>query len=80
MNMGAWSFVEPLLRDVVKDRLPLRYLGRPRYSSTAEGSSAWHAYNQKKLVEKACLLESKESPEPGEPPRAAAGRKAAARK
>ncbi|MCE5231020.1 2-oxoglutarate dehydrogenase E1 component [bacterium] len=53
MNMGAWPFMMPVLMELIHGRKPLRYLGRPRYSSPAEGSAAWHAYNQKKLIEKA---------------------------
>ncbi len=68
MNMGPWGFVGPLLREVAGE-LPLHYLGRPRYSSPAEGSAAWHAFNQKKLVEKARLIEP--APEPAARRRAA---------
>ncbi|MEN6625073.1 MAG: 2-oxoglutarate dehydrogenase E1 component [Candidatus Sumerlaeia bacterium] len=53
MNMGAWPFIAPVLEEIIGGGWPLRYLGRPRFSSPAEGSAAWHAYNQKKLIEKA---------------------------
>lgn len=49
-NMGAWEFVQPLLRELINDRWSLRYVGRARSSSPAEGSSAWHAANQEKLI------------------------------
>jgi 2-oxoglutarate dehydrogenase E1 component len=52
-NMGAWDFVYPHLHDLLEHRLPLRYVGRPDRSSPAEGSSAWHAVNQKTLIEEA---------------------------
>jgi 2-oxoglutarate dehydrogenase E1 component len=52
-NMGAWEFVRPLLEEVLNGRPPLRYLGRPRSASPAEGSSAWHGANQRALVEQA---------------------------
>lgn len=52
-NMGAWEFARPLLISVIGVRLPLRYLGRPRNSSAAEGSSAAHAVNQAYLIEQA---------------------------
>ncbi|RLT37751.1 MAG: 2-oxoglutarate dehydrogenase E1 component, partial [Chloroflexi bacterium] len=52
-NMGAWDFVYPHLHDLLQHRIPLRYVGRPDRSSPAEGSSAWHAVNQKALIEEA---------------------------
>jgi 2-oxoglutarate dehydrogenase E1 component len=50
-NMGAWDFVRPLLEGLVGGRRPLRYVGRPRSASPAEGSAAWHAINQRAIVE-----------------------------
>jgi 2-oxoglutarate dehydrogenase E1 component len=52
-NMGAWDFVRPRLQLLLDGKVPLRYLGRPRWSSPAEGSMAWHVANQKILVERA---------------------------
>ncbi len=52
-NMGAWTFVQPRLGRLIRGRWPLRYIGRPPNSSPAEGSAAWHATNQKALVEHA---------------------------
>ncbi len=49
-NMGAWDFMRPRLKEILDGRVPLRYLGRPRRSSPAEGSAAWHASNQEALV------------------------------
>jgi 2-oxoglutarate dehydrogenase E1 component len=49
--MGAWTFLRPLLEDVIGGRYPLRYIGRARSSSPAEGSAAWHQINQNMLVE-----------------------------
>ena len=49
-NMGAWEFVRPLLEQLVDGRWPLRYIGRCN-SSPSEGSSAWHAANQRAIVE-----------------------------
>jgi len=57
-NMGAWGFVRPLLDELIGDRCPLRYIGRVRSSSPAEGSAAWHHLNQKALVEQAFDLKS----------------------
>jgi 2-oxoglutarate dehydrogenase E1 component len=52
-NMGAWDFVRPLLEQLIDGRWPLRYVGRVRNSSPSEGSAAWHALNQRAIVEQA---------------------------
>jgi len=57
-NMGAWEFLQPHLTELTSRRWPLRYISRPRSSSPAEGSSAWHALNQKALIEQAYSLKS----------------------
>ena len=48
--MGAWEFVRPLLEQLIDGRWPLRYIGRARNSSPSEGSSTWHAVNQRAIV------------------------------
>ena len=50
-NFGAWEFVRPALETILNGRVPLRYIGRSRNSSPSEGSAAWHAVNQKTIVE-----------------------------
>ena len=50
-NMGAWEFARPLLESIVDGRHPLRYIGRSRNSSPSEGSSSWHAANQRVIVD-----------------------------
>jgi 2-oxoglutarate dehydrogenase E1 component len=50
-NMGAWEFVRPILESLLEGRTPLRYIGRVRNSSPSEGSAAWHAVNQRAIVE-----------------------------
>jgi 2-oxoglutarate dehydrogenase E1 component len=52
-NMGYWDFAAPLLTEMLAGRVPLRYIGRPRSASPSEGSSAWHAINQRLIVEQA---------------------------
>ena len=52
-NMGAWEFVRPLVESIVDGRWPLRYVGRARNSSPSEGSAAWHAVNQRAIIEQA---------------------------
>ncbi|HET7276308.1 MAG TPA: 2-oxoglutarate dehydrogenase E1 component [Longimicrobiaceae bacterium] len=49
-NMGAWTFVEPLLREVTGGRIPVRYAGRPRRASPAEGYADKHATEQARIV------------------------------
>ncbi len=52
-NMGAWEYVRPILSELVRNRWRLRYIGRSRSSSPAEGSSARHALNQEAIVHQA---------------------------
>ncbi len=59
-NMGAWEFVRPQLEELAGGRWPLRYIGRARNSSPSEGSSSWHAANQRAIVEQA--FEAKAEP------------------
>jgi len=52
-NMGAWDFVRPQLEALMAGSRPLRYVGRPRSASPSEGSAAWHAINQRMIVDEA---------------------------
>ena len=52
-NMGAWEFVRPELARLVREGIPLVYVGRPRNSSPAEGSLARHTLNQEAIVRSA---------------------------
>lgn len=36
-NMGAWSYMGYRLRDLVEDRIPVRYIERSEQASPAEG-------------------------------------------
>jgi 2-oxoglutarate dehydrogenase E1 component len=56
-NMGAWSYLRFRLDEVLDGRLPLRYIGRPRRASPAEGSAAWHGQNQQAIVQYAFKFE-----------------------
>ena len=52
-NMGAWSYVEPRLRDLIGQLgrdLPLRYVGRPERASPAEGFADRHAAEHARIV------------------------------
>lgn len=55
--MGVWEFVRLQLARLIDGRYPLHYIGRPRSSSPAEGSSGWHALNQEMLVKQAFTTE-----------------------
>jgi 2-oxoglutarate dehydrogenase E1 component len=63
-NMGAWEFVRPLLEDMIGGRWPLRYIGRARSASPAEGSATWHQLNQKALVERALEVQAETTEAP----------------
>jgi 2-oxoglutarate dehydrogenase E1 component len=52
-NMGAWSFIQPRLRDLVGRDRTLRYVGRTSSASPATGSHTIHQMEQKRLVEEA---------------------------
>ncbi len=49
-NMGAWTFMVQRLRELIKDRYPVRYIGRPERSSPAEGSLEQHNEEQAAIV------------------------------
>jgi 2-oxoglutarate dehydrogenase E1 component len=52
-NMGAWTFVEPLLRQLVHDKLPISYVGKPARPSPAQGSAAFHKKEHAVIVRSA---------------------------
>jgi 2-oxoglutarate decarboxylase len=49
-NMGAWSYMEPRLRELLPKGVTLRYAGRPERASPAEGYPAAHALEQARIV------------------------------
>jgi 2-oxoglutarate dehydrogenase E1 component len=51
-NMGAWEYIRPCLEALAGARA-VRYIGRPRRSSPAEGSTTWHRRNQQEIVKSA---------------------------
>ncbi len=59
-NMGAWCFMRPRLEACLGDRYPLKYVGRSRKASPAEGSAARHTMRQQTLIEQAFQTESRE--------------------
>ncbi len=55
-NMGAYSFIKPLLFKYLKDlgrSIDLNYVGRPKKASPATGSSLIHAQEQRQIVKDA---------------------------
>ncbi|GIW04859.1 MAG: 2-oxoglutarate dehydrogenase E1 component [Thermomicrobiales bacterium] len=52
-NMGAWSYMEPRLRELTGGALPIRYIGRAERASPAEGSADLHAIEQARIVAQA---------------------------
>ena len=57
-NMGAWTFIAPYLEALIHGRCPLRYIGRPRSASPAEGSGAMQKENLEAIVSQAYQMES----------------------
>lgn len=52
-NMGAWSYVAPLLRELLPPDVELSYVGREASASPSEGSLALHAVEQARILEQA---------------------------
>jgi 2-oxoglutarate dehydrogenase E1 component len=52
-NMGAWTFVESRLRELLGGEAELRYEGRPPRASPAEGYADKHAVEQARIVDAA---------------------------
>lgn len=50
-NMGAWFYMEPRLRELVQNNIPIRYLGRPERSSPATGLPDVHKKEQKRIIQ-----------------------------
>ncbi len=57
LNMGAWEYLGPRLRQLLGDHLQLYYVGRPESSSPAEGSSTLYQLNQHALIRQAFKIE-----------------------
>ena len=52
-NMGALSYVEPLLRELLPARLTLRQGARPAWASPAEGKTSDHMKGQRRIIREA---------------------------
>ena len=69
--MGAWTYVEPKLRELAPAGVEVLYAGRPERASPAEGYPAAHKAEQGRIIREA-LGSGRKVPEPL-PPVAAAG-------
>jgi 2-oxoglutarate dehydrogenase E1 component len=49
-NMGAWSFMEPRIRELAPENAIVRYVGRRERSSTASGYQNVHSFEQRQLL------------------------------
>ncbi|QAY66687.1 2-oxoglutarate dehydrogenase E1 component [Paenibacillus protaetiae] len=49
-NMGAWTYMEPRLRELAPKKAAVRYIGRPDRSSPAVGSADEHSVEQKWII------------------------------
>jgi 2-oxoglutarate dehydrogenase E1 component len=56
-NMGAWFFVEPRLRALLGDELPVRYIGKPARPSPAQGSARFHKEEHAAIVREAFQIQ-----------------------
>jgi len=50
-NMGAWTFVEPKLRELAGEGITVSYVGRPERASPAEGYPAAHTAEQSRIIQ-----------------------------
>jgi 2-oxoglutarate dehydrogenase E1 component len=52
-NMGAWTFVEPRLRELTGGEMPVLYVGKPPRPSPAQGSAKFHKQEHAGIVREA---------------------------
>ncbi|MFS0882577.1 2-oxoglutarate dehydrogenase E1 component [Metabacillus niabensis] len=58
-NMGAWLFMDPKLREIAPQGVPVKYIGRRRRQSPAEGDPNIHRKDQNRIVTEALTWEKK---------------------
>ena len=51
--MGAWTFIEPRLREMTNGEVPITYIGKPARPSPAQGSSRFHKEEHAGIVQAA---------------------------
>ncbi|MFZ4452366.1 2-oxoglutarate dehydrogenase E1 component [Salibacterium aidingense] len=52
-NMGAWSYIQPLLRSIAPEKVKTEYIGRKRRSSPSEGDPKAHKKEQSRILNNA---------------------------
>jgi len=52
-NMGTWTYISPLLSDLVDSRMKLKVIARPERSSPATGFSELYQAEQEQIIEEA---------------------------
>ncbi|MDQ0228917.1 2-oxoglutarate dehydrogenase E1 component [Metabacillus malikii] len=55
-NMGAWLFIDPKLREIAPNGVPVKYIGRRRRQSPAEGDPNIHRKDQNRIVTEALTI------------------------
>jgi 2-oxoglutarate dehydrogenase E1 component len=64
-NMGAWSYIEPRIRELAKEGMTVGYIGRPKRSSPASGYQQIHSFEQSYIVTQALTLKKKSAVKTG---------------
>ncbi|SDH04977.1 2-oxoglutarate dehydrogenase E1 component [Alteribacillus persepolensis] len=55
-NMGAWNYIQPLLRDIAPANVTTEYIGRRRRSSPSEGDPKVHKKEQSRIINEALTV------------------------
>ncbi|MCD9024979.1 2-oxoglutarate dehydrogenase E1 component [Cohnella silvisoli] len=58
-NMGAWSYIEPRIRELAEEGTTVGYIGRPKRSSPASGYQQIHSFEQSFIVTQALVQKKK---------------------
>ncbi|BBI35391.1 2-oxoglutarate dehydrogenase E1 component [Cohnella abietis] len=59
-NMGAWSYIEPRIRDLIGSKsVTVSYNGRPKRSSPASGYQQIHVFEQQFIINQALVQKKK---------------------
>jgi 2-oxoglutarate dehydrogenase complex dehydrogenase (E1) component-like enzyme len=65
-NRGAWTFMAPRLRELLRDTAVLTYHGREESASPATGSSKIHAIEEEEIIAHALDLPSRKKGAPAQ--------------
>ena len=49
-NMGAWTYMEPRLREIAPEGATVRYEGRPEHASPSSGYQLVHSMEQQLII------------------------------